>query len=258
VLHLVSRRRLWVEEGHNVLNFAGVEWRHGRIVVGDWRERGGMEFPMALGAGDRQAGDGCLISTNRAAPPVASSAGWRVSAVTMSKGIAALLALCALGMACCMLAIGWGSSAHPGVLLSSQSLSYSDRGMTWKEKDAVRKSKDLARKAAGKVDNTPSLVDRFMGAWKTGLGRAENEWDNGIAPTLKNRVSFRSSLPAHAMIRPIDFGPVVGFHTHTHTIAHADTFSPVSLIDSTSPITPHWPTHTIAPADNPCSFLSLI
>jgi hypothetical protein len=103
-------------------------------------------------------------------------------------------------MACCMLTIGWGSSAHPGVLLSSQSLSYSNRGMTWKEKDAVRKSKDLARKAAGKVDNTPSLVDRFMGAWKNSLGRAENEWDNGIAPTLKNRVSFRFSLPAHSMI----------------------------------------------------------
>ena len=106
-------------------------------------------------------------------------------------GLSSWLAFALLGIAGCVLLSSLaseGAGSRAVVLFSRQSLSYTDRGMSWKEKDAVRKSKELQAKAAGKVVSEPSLVDKFMGAWKNGMGRAEAEWDYDIRPTLQSKV----------------------------------------------------------------------
>lgn len=121
----------------------------------------------------------------------------------MLRVVTAWLSLAALGTVCCMLVLEWGTGGglgKTGLLSTRQSLSYSDRGMTWREKDAVRRSKDLAVEASGKADSTPTLVDRFLGAWKKGLGQARSEWEYDVAPTLTNKVG---SPPAGRLGSPL-------------------------------------------------------
>mmetsp|Transcript_5062 Transcript_5062/g.11679 ORF Transcript_5062/g.11679 Transcript_5062/m.11679 type:complete len:197 (-) Transcript_5062:186-776(-) len=106
-----------------------------------------------------------------------------------ARGLGLLCASLALvGVA--MLAMG-GSSSEVSLLSRGryyQSLSYSDRGMTYAEKEAVRKSKQLQHRVLEDRKEEQTLVDKFMGALKSGMSQAEAEWDYSLRPTLNNRI----------------------------------------------------------------------
>ena len=67
-------------------------------------------------------------------------------------------------------------------LLSSQGLWYTDRGLTWQEKNAIKESKALAQKVRLEEKNNPSLVQRFMNAYReAGIAMTE-EYDYEFKP----------------------------------------------------------------------------
>jgi hypothetical protein len=94
----------------------------------------------------------------------------------------AVAGVLAAALVCAGVVVVSQRAGRPAALLSTQGLYYSDRGPTWAERDAIKESKALSNQVRLEEERNPSLVKRFMQAYRAAGVALTEEYDYEFKP----------------------------------------------------------------------------